>query len=55
MQKEEDHPLDCDLLHFFELGSVHYTDYIVNIRLPSDEDKNRNIGKLKDMTLTVSS
>ncbi|XP_060072318.1 protein wntless homolog [Ylistrum balloti] len=42
---------DCDLLQLFELGSVHYHYYLVNIRLPTFPLKgvNIDIGKIVDM------
>uniref|UniRef100_T1D151 Evi/Wls n=1 Tax=Dendrocoelum lacteum TaxID=27895 RepID=T1D151_9PLAT len=42
---------DCDILPLFSLGSCHYEEYIVNIRLPVDEKKklNTGLGKLQDL------
>ena len=53
-QEEDYYPMDCDVLHFFELGSCHYDFYLVNIRLPVDGVKNQNIGKITDLELWVS-
>ena len=46
--------MECDVLHFFELGSCHYDYYLMNIRLPIDGGKNLNIGKITDLELVVS-
>ncbi|KAI8787195.1 protein wntless-like isoform X1 [Biomphalaria glabrata] len=40
----------CELISLFELGSVHYDYYLINIRLPIDPRNTMNrIGKLADM------
>lgn len=46
--------LDCDMLPFFELGSVHYKSYLVNLRLPSVNKANQNLGPVKEMWTYVS-
>ncbi|KAL5022114.1 hypothetical protein ScPMuIL_001269 [Solemya velum] len=45
----------CDILQLFELGSVHYDYYLVNIRLPTfdNSDVNAGIGVLEDLHLVV--
>ena len=53
-QEEDHYPMNCDVLHFFELGSCHYDFYLMNIRLPIDGVKNQNIGKITDLELVVS-
>ena len=51
----------CEPFPMFELGSVHYDRYLLNVRLPafdegSDVEKiNTNIGKLEDLHLVVGS
>ncbi|KAK0059222.1 protein wntless [Biomphalaria pfeifferi] len=41
---------NCELISLFELGSVHYDYYLINIRLPIDPRNTMNrIGKLADM------
>lgn len=44
---------ECDLLSFFELGSLHHDYYLVNIKIPVEPYKNINtgIGHLKDINL----
>ena len=46
---------DCDLLPFFELGSVHYHFYLINIRIPvvSKMQVNQDIGKIDDIQFIV--
>ncbi|ESP00712.1 hypothetical protein LOTGIDRAFT_112162 [Lottia gigantea] len=41
----------CELLSFFELGSVHYDYYLINIRLPvyQSKDVNLGLGTIKDI------
>lgn len=48
--------IECDLLAFFELGSCHYDFYLVNVRLPIDEqkDKNMRLSKINDLHMVVS-
>lgn len=55
--KYDGEPMECDMLAFFELGSCHHDYYLVNIRIPIDDDQEINIdipGKLKDIHLVVS-
>ncbi|XP_076462861.1 protein wntless homolog isoform X2 [Babylonia areolata] len=43
---------NCDLLPFFELGSVHYDFYLINIRIPVVSKLttvNHDIGQIRDM------
>lgn len=40
-------------MHGFELGSVHYDHYLVNIRLPFGKGYNEDFGQLKSMTVVV--
>ena len=46
---------NCDLLPFFELGSVHYNFYLINIRIPvlSKMKVNHDIGKIDDIQFIV--
>lgn len=46
--------LDCEMLPFFELGSVHYKSYLVNLRLPVGNNANQNLGPVKEMWAYVS-
>ena len=48
--------MHCDALSFFELGSVHYDYYLVNIRIPIHEstETNLNLGSIRDVNLIVS-
>ncbi|KAK6178724.1 hypothetical protein SNE40_011241 [Patella caerulea] len=41
----------CDLVSFFELGSVHYDYYLINLRLPVYPQKptNQGLGTIKDI------
>ncbi|CAL1534428.1 unnamed protein product [Lymnaea stagnalis] len=42
----------CELLPFFELGSVHYDYYLINIRLPvNKKDKTNQFGQLADLSV----
>ena len=38
----------------FELGSVHYDHYVVNIRLPSHKGFNKDFGRLVSLNIVVS-
>ncbi|XP_046847052.1 protein wntless homolog isoform X2 [Xenia sp. Carnegie-2017] len=49
--KKNDDGLDCEDMHGFELGSVHYDHYLVNIRLPFGKGYNEDFGQLKSMTV----
>uniref|UniRef100_A0A4W3GEG0 Wnt ligand secretion mediator n=1 Tax=Callorhinchus milii TaxID=7868 RepID=A0A4W3GEG0_CALMI len=46
---------DCELLPFMELGSVTHKYYLINMRLPVNEDKfiNLQIGQLKDIRFAI--
>ncbi|ESP00710.1 hypothetical protein LOTGIDRAFT_112226 [Lottia gigantea] len=44
VRKEEDDYYRCELLSFFELGSVHYDYYLINIHLPVYQPKDVNLG-----------
>ncbi|RUS78675.1 hypothetical protein EGW08_013563 [Elysia chlorotica] len=50
-QREEGDSYNCDLLPLFELGSVYYDFYLINIRLPISEKNNynRKIGRLSNL------
>jgi hypothetical protein len=41
-------------MHAFELGSVHYDNYVVNIRLPYGKGYNTDFGQLKSLNIAVS-
>ncbi|ESO05240.1 hypothetical protein HELRODRAFT_156872 [Helobdella robusta] len=43
--------LDCELLPFFELGSVHHSEYLINVRFPSED--NEFLGELYDIWIYV--
>ena len=43
--------LDCDDMPGFELGNVHYDNYLVNIRLPSAGGYNEDFGRLKSLNV----
>lgn len=55
LQKEIGYQYECDLLSFFELGSVHYDYYLINVKVPVEpySDVNMKIGKLTDMNMVV--
>ena len=46
---------NCEEIPFFEIGSVFYDEYLVNIRLPitSHSNKNRNIGPVSELHFVV--
>lgn len=50
-KKDENGFLDCDFMHAFELGSVHYDNYVVNIRLPYGKGYNTDFGQLKSLNI----
>ncbi|KAH3727588.1 protein wntless-like [Dreissena polymorpha] len=54
-KKEKDYQYDCEMLSFFELGSLHHDYYLVNIRVPVDSYTgiNMDIGKLNDIHLVA--
>lgn len=43
----------CEEMPFFEIGSVHYEEYLVNIRLPAVKT-NEKIGPVADIHFVVS-
>lgn len=45
----------CEMIPLFELGSLHYDYYLLNLRFPIDSDMkmNLNIGHMHDLTLTA--
>ena len=47
---------NCSVVSLFELGSLFHDYYLLNIRLPSDPEKNINqdLGHITDLWLTVS-
>ncbi|XP_025111192.1 protein wntless homolog isoform X2 [Pomacea canaliculata] len=51
-QKQDGDLYECDLLPFFELGSVHYDYYLINIRLPVSkrDDEMNKLGTVSGMT-----
>ncbi|XP_067679551.1 protein wntless homolog isoform X1 [Haliotis asinina] len=54
-EKEEGVHYHCNLIPFFELGSVHYDYYLVNIRIPVLESRgiNLGIGSIEDIHVVV--
>jgi len=44
--------LNCDMVPLFELGSVHHKFYLINLRLPPEE--NKNLGPIKEIWAYVS-
>ena len=44
---------NCDDIPLFEIGSVYYENYLVNIRLPTHTHKNRHIGEVSDLHFVV--
>ncbi|XP_023930088.1 protein wntless homolog [Lingula anatina] len=54
-EKKENDYYDCNMTAFFELGSVYYEDYLVNIRIPvhNNSAKNWGIGKVEDIWMHV--
>ena len=48
--------IQCDILPLFELGSCHYDFYLVNIRIPVDDQSgmNVNLPKITDLHMVVS-
>lgn len=53
--KEYDYQYDCEMLSFFELGSLHHDYYLVNIKVPVEpySEVNTKIGKLRGINLVV--
>uniref|UniRef100_A0A0B7A378 Protein wntless n=1 Tax=Arion vulgaris TaxID=1028688 RepID=A0A0B7A378_9EUPU len=53
-KRAEGHIYNCELLPLFELGSVHYDYYLINIRLPVQVMSDINIfGKLDELSIIV--
>ncbi|CAL1290351.1 unnamed protein product [Larinioides sclopetarius] len=56
-KKIDGYHYDCDVLPLFELGSVHYDYYLINIRVPIDftgkTPLNEGIGRIDDMWLVL--
>uniref|UniRef100_A0A8C5QGJ5 Wnt ligand secretion mediator n=1 Tax=Leptobrachium leishanense TaxID=445787 RepID=A0A8C5QGJ5_9ANUR len=54
-QANEGHNYDCDLLPLLELGSVAHKYYLLNIKLPVNDQKkiNLGIGEIKDLRLVT--
>lgn len=44
---------ECELLHAFEISSVHHHYYLLNLRLPPSREKNINIGQITDISLVT--
>jgi len=53
-QNETGYGMECDMLPLFELGSVHYESYLLNIRVPAYGGHNLDIGKLHEFSVIVS-
>ncbi|XP_020295180.1 protein wntless [Pseudomyrmex gracilis] len=49
----EHYNYNCSVMPLFELGSLHHDYYLLNIRLPSDPDKNQGLGHIVDLWLTA--
>ena len=45
---------DCEEIPFFEIGSVHYDEYLVNIKLPYARHSNERIGLVTEINFVVS-
>lgn len=54
-QIEDGHNYQCGLVPLFELGSLHHNYYLINIKIPVNEQSGMNIGlgHLKDIWLVV--
>lgn len=53
-QKEASSEHECEMLPFFELGSVHHKFYLINLRVPAGKE-NSELGPVKEMWAYVSS
>jgi len=53
-QPLEHYNYNCSVMPLFELGSLYHDYYLLNIRLPSDINKNQGLGHIVDLWLTVS-
>ncbi|KAL1110355.1 hypothetical protein AAG570_007886 [Ranatra chinensis] len=53
--KKDGYPYNCSFIPLFELGSLHHDFYLLNIRLPVDNEKGMNLelGKVDDMWLVA--
>ncbi|KMQ92478.1 protein wntless-like protein [Lasius niger] len=49
----EHYNYNCSVMPLFELGSLYHDYYLLNIRLPSDTDKNQGLGHIVDLWLTA--
>lgn len=57
LQNESGYDLDCDQMALFELGSISYEFYLLNIRLLASDSKNSintEIGKPYELSVVVS-
>lgn len=52
-ESEPNSQYDCELLHAFEISSVHHHYYLLNLRLPPSQKKNINIGQIDDISLVT--
>ncbi|XP_052101149.1 protein wntless homolog [Mytilus californianus] len=55
-EKNETEPgsqYDCELLHAFEISSLHHDYYLLNLRLPPSPEKNIDIGQIDDISLVT--
>lgn len=52
-EEKEGNAYECEVLPLFSLGSCHYDYYLVNLRLPVDDERNINtkIGAVQDVWL----
>ncbi|KAL6265526.1 protein wntless [Pogonomyrmex barbatus] len=49
----EHYNYNCSVMPLFELGSLYHDYYLLNIRLPSDTNKNQGLGHIVDLWLTA--
>jgi hypothetical protein len=55
-QKRKGYHYSCTIVPLFELGSLHHDYYLLNVRLPVDDNlkMNSGLGRVKDLWLVVS-
>jgi hypothetical protein len=54
-REKDEYFYDCNMIPLFELGSLHYDFYLLNVRLPNNETAgwNKGLGDLRQLTVTV--